>query len=166
MKRTLTIGLVALAQLGFVAASVAPQLSAHLTGETYVLRVAPLDPMDPFRGAYVDLDYPDLQLVPDESDLVRDDGAYQALPSGRTFVPLVQEGEVWVGRDPVTSRPQSQPHLACDSDGWRTSCGIESWFLPQDEARRMEQELADGAYAEIRVDEAGHAVLVDVRESP
>ena len=51
MRRTLTVGLVALAQLGFVTAAVAPQLSARLTGEAYLLRVAPLDPIDPFRGA-------------------------------------------------------------------------------------------------------------------
>ena len=48
-------------QAALVGVAVAPQLSARVTGDTYLFRVAPLDPIDPFRGAYVTLDYPDLQ---------------------------------------------------------------------------------------------------------
>lgn len=165
MKRTIVVGLVALAQLGCVGAAVAPQLSAHLTGDTYVLRVSPLDPIDPFRGAYVQLDYQDLRLEPDEADLARGRG-YDSPPEGELFVPLVEDGDVWRGQEPVAARPGAAPYLACDSDGWRLSCGIDSWFLPQDEALAMERDLADGAYAEVRIDDAGHAVLVDVRETP
>ena len=41
-----------------------PPLSARLTGEEVALRVEPIDPIDPFRGAYVDLGYPDLPGQP------------------------------------------------------------------------------------------------------
>ena len=60
-KLALKVGAVALVQLALVGVAVAPRLSARLTGDEYRLRVAPVDPIDPFRGAYVDLDYPDLQ---------------------------------------------------------------------------------------------------------
>ena len=55
------IALVAVLQLALVPLAVLPQLSARVTGETYRMRVAPVDPIDPFRGAYIDLSYPDLR---------------------------------------------------------------------------------------------------------
>ena len=61
MKRIATVGIIAVSQLALVGLAVAPQLSARLTGDTYLVRVAPVDPIDPFRGAYVALDYPDLR---------------------------------------------------------------------------------------------------------
>ena len=61
MNRTLTVGLVVAAQAVLVAVGVAPQLSARLTGDTYTFRVEAVDPIDPFRGAYVTLGYPDLR---------------------------------------------------------------------------------------------------------
>src|SRR4029078_7535393 len=56
------VTVVALVQLVLLAVAVAPRVSPRLTGDEYLLRVAPVDPIDPFRGAYVDLDYPDLDL--------------------------------------------------------------------------------------------------------
>lgn len=51
---------VVLTSLALLAVAVWPQLSARFTGDEVVLRVQPVDPIDPFRGAYVDLGYPDL----------------------------------------------------------------------------------------------------------
>ena len=61
MRRILTTTVVAASQLALVGLAVAPQLSARVAGDTYLVRVAPVDPIDPFRGAYVALDYPDLR---------------------------------------------------------------------------------------------------------
>jgi hypothetical protein len=45
-------------------------------------------------------------------------------------------------------------------------CGIESWFLPQDEAIAVERAVASGsAVARVRVDGRGHAALVGVEVS-
>lgn len=165
--RTLALGLVAAAQLVLVGVGVAPQLSARTTGETYLLRVAPLDPLDPFRGAYVALAYPDLQRE-DESWGMGAEG-FGAMDDGRSgdvFVVLRQEGEAWVAADFTRDRPDAPPYLACDDRGWQIRCGIDSFFLPQDEARAMELDLADGAWAEVRIDSRGNAAVVDVREAP
>jgi hypothetical protein len=61
MNRLLTVGTIVAVQAVLVAAGVAPQLSARLTGDTHTFRVEAVDPIDPFRGAYVTLDYPDLR---------------------------------------------------------------------------------------------------------
>lgn len=151
-KRTRTrVALVAVAQLVLVGVAVAPRLSAYVTGEEYLLQVAGLDPIDPFRGAYTDLDYPDLQLEP------------QRPVEGEVFLLLEQqEDDTWRSTAMVTERPDEGPYLACE-DGWRLSCGIESWFTSDDEALRLESALATGTgIATVRIDSRGHAVLVDL----
>lgn len=144
-----------LVQLVLVPLAVAGSLSARLTGEEYLLEVAPLDPIDPFRGAYVDLDYPGLPRA-------------SRLPGSSygdtVYVPLVRDGELWKGRRPMSERPDSGPYLRCVDDDWRLACGIESLFLPQDEALAMERELLDRpAVATVRIDSRGNAALVDVQ---
>jgi uncharacterized membrane-anchored protein len=159
MNRVLTVGVVVAVQAVLVAAGVAPQLSARLTGETHTFRVEAVDPIDPFRGAYVTLDYPDLH---------RDDGIDANAGSGNgdggtVYITLTEEDGVSVARDFLRERPESGPYLACNDTGWEVRCGIESWFLPQDEAAAMQEVLIDGAVAEVRIDSRGHAALVDVR---
>jgi uncharacterized membrane-anchored protein len=164
MKRPLVTALVALAQLALVGVGVAPQLSARLRGDTYVVRVAALDPIDPFRGAYVALDYPDLRRGASTGGSLggSDDGR-----SGALYISLRPEGELWVADDWSRTRPADGPYLACEDRGWEIRCGIESWFLPQDEAAATERALrGGGAVAELRVDDRGNAAVVDVREGP
>ncbi len=154
-SRRALVAAACLLQALLVGVAVAPQLSARATGEEYRLAVAPLDPIDPFRGAYVALDYPGL---PDESKV----------PGGKdgdtVYVPLVRSGEVWTGKRAVKVQPESGPFLRCKDDSWRLRCGIDSWFLPQDEALAMEQEVRDGrAVAVVKIDSRGNAALVDVQ---
>ena len=153
MKRTATVALVAVSQLVLVGVAVAPQLSARVLGDTYLVRVAPVDPIDPFRGAYVALDYPDLH---------RDDSQSSG-EGGDLYVSLVEQDGVWTAGEWSRSRPADGPYLACDDRSWQVRCGIESWFLPQDEARAAERLLQDGAVAEIKVDSRGNAAVVGVR---
>lgn len=140
-----------LVQLALVAVAVSGQLSARLTGEEYAFRVAPLDPIDPFRGAYVSLDYPDL---PRRADLPG---------GGDVYLPLVADGEFWAAGAPVRARPDIGPYLACTDRNGGLECGIDSWFLPQDEAQDLETAVAGGdAVARVRIDDRGHAALVTV----
>ena len=141
---------------GLVALAVWPQLSARLTGETYELAVAPVDPIDPFRGAYVTLDYPGLEQ------------AQPTLWSGDdrpVFVPLRRTGgsSLWTGGPARRDEPATGPYLRCDAGQGRLRCGIESLFASQDDARRLEQELTDGAVARVRVDGRGNAAVVGLR---
>jgi len=138
-----------------VAGAVAPQLSARLTGDEVLLEVAPLDPIDPFRGAYVTLDYPGLPHALERPH-----------PTGTVFVPLQESGDVVTGERVLRAAPEDGRYLRCSSDGFGLRCGIESLFASQAEARRLERQLADGAVARVRVDGRGNAAVVAVLPAP
>ncbi len=153
------IVVVLLAQLALVGLAVAPQLSARLTGEEIRLRVQLYDPIDPFRGAYVDLTYPDLRL----NDPDGDPAAVEHLDGDQVYVVLRERDGLWEAKSYASERPDEGLYLACDAHGWRFTCGIESWFLPQEDAARFEDLVASGeAVATVRVDSRGHAALVAV----
>ncbi|GAB96214.1 putative membrane-anchored protein [Kineosphaera limosa] len=154
-------------QLGLVGVAVAPQLQARFTGQEYRLRVAPIDPIDPFRGAYVALSYPDLPTSESMArDLAADPGTLSEAPSvgGHVrFVPLIRSGEVWRGAGVQRTRPDSGPYLTCRDRGWQLRCGIESWFVPQDRAAAIERAVGSGhAIAVVRIDSSGDAAIVDL----
>jgi uncharacterized membrane-anchored protein len=160
-RRSALVAAAVLIQAAMVPAAVYPSLSARLTGAEYLLAVRPLDPIDPFRGAYVALGYPDLRA----SDPVPTDPSQQPRmePTGTLYVPLVRNGELLRGGPAVRQRPETAPFLRCESDGWSRRCGIESLFLPQDKAATVEADLAaGGAVARIRVDRRGNAAVVAV----
>ena len=162
MNRIAVTAAVAVGQLVLVGVAVAPQLSARVVGDTYLMAVAPLDPIDPFRGAYVALDYPDLRHDDSQSGEpglgVLDDDE-----EGDVYITLVQQGDVWAADGWTRDRPEDGPYLACDDRSWQIRCGIESYFLPQAEAAGTEDLLRDGAVAEVRIDGRGNAAVVDVR---
>ena len=55
------------------------------------------------------------------------------------------------------------PYLTCDDRDSSIRCGIESLFLPQDEAAAMEEDIAGGSMvAVVKVDGRGNAALVRV----
>ncbi len=156
--RTTWAALAVLVQLVIVGAAVAAPLSARISGEEVRLRVTMADPVDPFRGAYVDLAYPDLPGRPGTSGL---DGGRERLDVA--YVPLRRSGVLWVGGAMTDARPGSGPYLACEDQGWRVRCGIESWFLPEGRASALAASLRDGtAVATVKVDGSGHAALVGV----
>jgi uncharacterized membrane-anchored protein len=126
----------------------APRLSPRLVGEEYRLLVRPVDPIDPFRGAYVDLAY---------------EGFERRSGADEVWVPLRRQDGAWEGAGALPSRPKRGPYVACRSDGPRLSCGIESLFVSQSEARRLESALArGGGVARVRIDGSGRAALLAV----
>ncbi|HYN66930.1 MAG TPA: GDYXXLXY domain-containing protein [Ornithinibacter sp.] len=162
-SRAVRVGAVVLAQLALVGVAVWAPLSARLTGEEVVLRVEPVDPIDPFRGAYVELAYPDLPQLTFPGEITQEQQEALDAERGTAFVPLTRRGEVWVGGPVQRSAPAEGLYLTCDDSSWRLECGIESWFLPQDEAAGLQDAIRGGsAVATVMVDAAGHAALVGV----
>ncbi|WP_193315397.1 GDYXXLXY domain-containing protein [Nostocoides sp. F2B08] len=141
-------------QLVLTLVAVLPQLSPRVSGTEVALRVGPVDPIDPFRGAYVDLDYPDLPDPQFEASGPEE--------RGTAYVALRQEGDVWVGGEVQRNEPDGL-FLRCDDSGWRLECGIESWFVGQSEAVDLEESVLDqDAIATVRVDRWGNAAIVDL----
>lgn len=158
MNRVVFLAVTLAVQLALVGAATYGQLSARVLGEDHLFLVQPVDPRDPFRGAYVDLDYPGLG-EPDESG----DGGLDDGERGDVFVTLVRDGDYWAAGEFTRTRPDDGAYLACDDSEWRVRCGIESWFASDAEARALEEELArGGAVATVRIDDRGNAALVDV----
>lgn len=144
-----------LVQAVLVAVAVWPQLSARTAGEEYLLAVAPVDPIDPFRGAYVALEYPGLAVpLPDGAGVA----------TGAVHVPLepVAGTDLWQGRAARPAPPKTGPYLRCTPEGVRLRCGIESLFAAQEEALRLERELVGGAVARVRIGPGGSASVVAV----
>ena len=169
----LVIGAMLAAGVVLPTIGVAPQLQARTLGKEYVVRVAPVDPIDPFRGAYVDLSYPDLRKpnldpgIGDGSGETTIDGGMGSMPDnkrGDVFITLKKQGEVWVADKHQRERPDKGPYLACTNTDWRIECGVESWFAPQGKAREIEKQLADkGALATLKIDSRGNAAVVGLR---
>lgn len=151
----IVLGAVLLAQLLIALLAVLPQLSPRVSGTEVYLRVAPVDPIDPFRGAYVALSYPDLPNARTTDGRVTDE-------LGVAYVPLSQGPDYWVG-GPIRRSAPDGVYLRCNDDSWQLRCGIESWFVDQSEARAIEQQLLQsGAIAKVRVDRWGNASIVDL----
>ncbi|ROO85992.1 GDYXXLXY motif protein [Actinocorallia herbida] len=151
-KSSLAVAAAVLVQAALAGWAVRPQLWAFAAGAQIRLAATPVDPIDPFRGAYVELDYPGL---PDE-----------AAGSGTYHVPLVREGALWRGGTPTRTRP-SAPYLTCASHGGTLDCGLRTFFTSQDRARALEQSLASGGLtAVIRVTDHGEAVITGLEPPP
>lgn len=130
-----------------------PRAAALIGGDVYRLRVTAVDRVDPARGAFVDLDYPGLPT--------------DTVTRKARFVPLLPEGGLRVGARATSDRP-SGPYIACHVMTFDDSatCGIETWFVSQEQAPRLEDALrSGGAVAKIKVDGRGHAAIVGVERA-
>ncbi len=150
-SRAILVAVAVVVQVLLVVVGVAPQLSARLTGTEYRFAVGPVDPIDPFRGAYVQLGYPGLPV--DESGI-----------EGDAYIPLTRDGatDLWRGTAIQRLRPDRGPFLACHTEGYGPPrCGIESLFLSEEGARQVADELrANRVVAVVRVDSRGNAAIV------
>lgn len=148
-RRMLALGVALAVQLALLVAVAGPRLAVRLTGTEYRLAVEPLDPIDPLRGAYVDLG---LSGVPAFTDR-----------EGTVFVPLrpAERGRGLLrGSAIVAEAPADGPYLRCAADG-SLSCGIESFFASQGDARRLGARVAGkGGVARVKIGLGGRAVLV------
>lgn len=146
-RRPVAVAGAVLAQAVLITWAVQPQLSPRLTGREYRLAVAPVDPIDPFRGAYVELSYPDLPA--------------EVPGPGRYYVPLVPDGALWEGAGAVKERPARQPYLACESSGGLLDCGLGSFFVSEERARVLDRDVTgERLAAVIRVDDRGRAAVI------
>lgn len=153
MRRTSALALAVALQLALLAVVAAPRLAPRLAGSEYRIATAALDPIDPFRGAYVD---PRVLGVP----------AFTRR-EGTVYVPLVRRRDgTYRGSGTRREPPADGPFMRCHADG-DVRCGIESFFASQREARRLERALARrGAVARLKIDGAGRAALIGLEAPP
>jgi uncharacterized membrane-anchored protein len=123
-------------------------------GTDVVLRTAPVDPVDLFRGRYVELRY-DISSLPTNARM------------GTTvYVPLAKADGVWRGNRATTQRPADGVFIRGRVVGPdRIVYGIETYYADEDEAPRLEREAGDGLFVHVSIEPDGQARIdkVEVR---
>jgi uncharacterized membrane-anchored protein len=150
-----------------------------VVGETVLLRAAPVDPRDPFRGDYVTLAYDISSMTVDGAEAAI---AASRHPWGRSdataeftvYVTLEPEadGRHYRGVKASTARPASGKYIKgkCTSDwhpGGPLEFGIESFYVPEGTGRKYEQAQRDRhLWAEVAIAPWGQAALRDLHIEP
>jgi uncharacterized membrane-anchored protein len=163
-QRLLGIAVVALAQTAVLAYMVADRVHLLRTGREIALPIEPVDPRDLFRGDYVSLGYGISWL---SSTLT---AGTPIDKRGATLYVVLEKGAdgAW-SPIAVSARPPGRndaEHVvlkgraATQWPSMRVRYGIESYFVPQGEGRRLEALARERKLAAlIAVDEAGNAAI-------
>lgn len=153
-----------LVQLGLVSWQIATAARTLAEGTVWRLRTAPVDPLDPFRGRYVALEFPDAEVLYPPPWLDE--------PGAVVWVRLVEDGEGFAQFDIEQMPPEDAPYLRAEL-AWRTEdraslrLPFDRYYLPEGLAPRAEeayrQRAATGgtSWVTVRVKD-GRAVLEDL----
>lgn len=118
-------------------------------GEEILLKTAPVDPRDLFRGDYVRLSYDisliDLNNVSYDRDFSRGDTIYAALSKKEKFwtIDSVSHSRLRLAENQVCMRGSVTDSRQI-SNKVRVEWGIESYFVPEGEGREIERERNAG----------------------
>ncbi len=138
-------------------------LMPHLTGETILLRVVPVDPRDLFRGDYVILSYDFSRLQRNTIEGNPQSGFGRKRRGQPVYVSLIleEDGKHWK-RDKVSfNRPENGKYIEGKYSGWnRIVFGIESYFVEEGQGRDYEQAIRKKQLsARISLTKRGKALL-------
>ena len=125
---------------------------ALATGTKVTLATQPVDPIDPFRGRYVALNYEISNLVD-----------WRGRPGAVVWVELVDEGDAWGVYRVHTSKPDTdRPVIRGEVRNGRVEYGIETYYADEDEAPRLERVQGD-LLVDVVIDDDGQARIDEVR---
>mgnify|MGYP000114641618 CR=1 FL=1 len=163
-------GMLALVQLGLIAVPLADRLEVQLRGQEVVLDLRPVDPRDLLRGDYVIIN---LALTQISTDVP---GAKDSWKAGDTvFVGLDTSGATAVPANVTGTRADAGPLAisgvvvsAADDTVLRVDYGIDAFFLPEGEGKKVERLAADRVHLVAAIGPKGRSVplrlLVDGEE--
>lgn len=159
-----------LLQVVILLAIAAMQGYTLLTGQAVLLKTVPVDPWDPFRGEYVDLNY-EITRLPDTLPMAG--GPYE--PGQRVWVTLRQGEPYWSAVALSAQRPQTGANEVALRGRVRWTegsyggapgfvvirYGIEQFYVPEGQGRELQGQVVDMS-VEARVDRFGRAGLKTV----
>ena len=163
-KLLLALAIVALAQTGVLASMVVDRTLLLKTGREITLPIVPVDPRDLFRGEYVRLGY-DINTVPGMLLVgpppARNAAFYVTLEKnpqgGWTPVKVSAAMPQETNPDRVVLKARSRFPFP---SGTRVTYGIESYFVPEGQGRRLEDLAREKRMAaRIAVDGRGNAAI-------
>jgi uncharacterized membrane-anchored protein len=161
--------LTAAAQLVILIGMIALRAIPLMTGQTVLVRVAPVDPRDLFRGDYVILSY-DFSRIPRDgieglSEMER--GSWSKLEGRTVYVPLVPDTNQthWRAEKATVVKPASGPFLKGHMERYGSlKFGIEAYYVQEGTGRLYEQAIRDRQLsAELAVTSSGQAALKALR---
>jgi uncharacterized membrane-anchored protein len=113
-------------------------------GEEVMLKVAPVDPRDIFRGDYVILNY-EISSQNKERLQLADEGKTAYFMQGKTvYVMLEKDGKYYKSGDVYVTRPAEGLFIKGEVDFWGMGSnftiiyGIENFFVPEDQGKIIE----------------------------
>jgi uncharacterized membrane-anchored protein len=125
---------------------------ALATGTKVTLATEPIDPLDPFRGRYVALNY-EISNLPE----------WNGRPGAVVWVELVEEGDRWVVYAAHAAKPETdRPLIRGRVRNGRVEYGIETYYVDEDEAPRLEG-VQGRLLVDVVLDDDGKARIDGVR---
>jgi uncharacterized membrane-anchored protein len=159
----------AAAQIAILLGMIALRAAPLMTGQTVLVRVAPVDPRDLFRGDYVILSY-DFSRVPRdgiEGLSEKERGSWSKLEGRTVYVPLVPDTNRvhWRAEKVTVVKPAAGPFLKGRMGPYGSlEFGIEAYYVQEGTGRRYEQAIRDRKLsAELAVTSSGKAALRTLR---
>jgi len=165
-KTALALVIVALAQTSVLAYMVLDRVRLIKTGREITLPIVPVDPRDPFKGEYVRLGY-DAQRVP--ARLLEGPPPRANQPF---YVTLEKKGDAWTPVKLTRAFPkETEPNRivlkgrsSARWPNWSSDplvrYGIESYYVPQGQGRRLEDLARNKKMATlVAVDRGGNAAI-------
>ena len=159
----------AAAQLVILVAMIALRAIPLVTGQTVLVKVAPVDPRDLFRGDYVILSYDFSRVSQEEIDGISDKerGSWKKLEGRAVYVPLVPDSNgvhMRAGKATVV-KPAAGLFLKGHMKRYGSvEFGIEAYYVQEGAGRRYELAIRDRQLsAELAVTSSGQAALRGLR---
>ena len=160
MKRSYKTGIIIILQVLFLFAMIGVRYYTFSAGAPVLLKAAPVDPWDMFRGEYVMLEY-DITWLRGEGlglDSYRQQDVYVVLGKGEKYW---NAAGIYVDKPDLTG---SQVFIKGKVDyydefkkQYHVSYGIESYYVEEGTGMRLQQARAFDT--QIRIDRFGNAVI-------
>jgi uncharacterized membrane-anchored protein len=160
IKRSYKIGIIVALQILFLFSMIGFRQYTLATGTTVLLKAAPVDPRDIFRGEYVMLEY--------NITRIKSEGLHLGSNQQQTVFVVLEKGDkYWEEAGIYLDKPSlygNQIFIKGEADyfdefkdEYHVSYGIESYYVEEGLGRAFEQ--ARNFEAQIKIDRFGNAVI-------
>lgn len=158
MKRSYKIALIIVIQILFIFSMVGFKYYTLDYGTPVLLKTAPIDPRDIFRGEYVSLNYEISLIKSNDLDMGYDRDIYVVLQKGDPYWDAVAIDTVKpkTGPDQVILKGKAG-YYDSHNQGYRVYYGIDSYYV--EEGSGPEMERLRNIDVLVRVDQFGNAVI-------
>lgn len=181
------IVLAAIFQFGVLGQMIYSKTIGFRGAESITVETVPVDPRDMFRGDYVTLDYEFSSIRGVRSfrdgDEWKEEQIFDASEldaqsraggiRGRTVYTVMEKGDdnIWEPVKMTLKRPQSGVFLKGYCNGWRVNYGIDSFYVPAGEGKKIEDAIRNQPNRRARLvsndsDTPGEWALVDLSVAP